>query len=158
MDVVGRMRKIVQLATEFREAIDLAFEAGEFDSDIIFRSFPRGCCGDASDLLAQYLLENGIKTTYVCGTYWGEPEENGQSHAWLVTGRYTIIDITGDQFKRNPTFLNYDNPVYVGRKDKFHGLFEVEDRDVYEHHGINALGSACRPRLWDLYKKTVKYI
>ena len=54
--------------------------------------------------------------------------------------------------------MNYDNTVYVGKKDKFHGLFEVEDRDVYECYGINALGSGCRLRLWDLYKKTIKYI
>ena len=158
MNEGGRMRKIVQLATEFRKAIDSAFEAGEFDCDIIFRSFPQGCCGDASDLLAQYLLENGIKTTYICGTYWGEAAENRQSHAWLITGRYIIIDITGDQFKRSHVFLNYDKSVYVGKEDKFHRLFEVEDRNVYECHGIDALGSACRSRLWDLYKKIVKYI
>lgn len=156
--MVDRMRKIVQLATEFRKAIDLALEAGEFDNDIIFRRFPRGCCGDASDLLSQYLLENSIKTIYVCGTYWGESEDDRQSHAWLLTGGQTIIDITADQFKRNHIFLNYEKAVYVGKEDDFHRLFEVEDRNVYECHGINALGSACRSRLWNLYRKIIKYI
>lgn len=152
------MMDIAQLATRFREAIDLALEAGEFDNDSIYRRFPRACCGDTSDLLAQYLLEKGIKTDYVCGTYWGKPDENGQSHAWLMVDKHIIIDITGDQFKGRATFLNYDKSVYVGEEDDFHRLFEVEDRDIHEHHGVKSLGGFCVPRLWDLYRKILKYI
>ena len=63
------MRDIRQLVNQFRNAIDVARDAGEFDADYSFYKFPRGCCGDASDLLAQFLLENGVKTYYVCGTY-----------------------------------------------------------------------------------------
>jgi hypothetical protein len=48
-------------------AIEKVKEAGEFETDFSFSKFPSACCGDASDLLAQYLLENGIKSTYVCG-------------------------------------------------------------------------------------------
>ena len=55
------MKEIEQFATQFRRAIDLALEAGEFDNDSIYRRFPRACCGDTSDLLAQYLLDKGIK-------------------------------------------------------------------------------------------------
>ena len=51
------MKEIEQFATQFRRAIDLALEAGEFDNDSIYRRFPRACCGDTSDLLAQYLLD-----------------------------------------------------------------------------------------------------
>ena len=116
------------------------------------------CCGDTSDLLAQYLLDKGIKTDYVCGTYWGKPDGNGQSHAWLMVDKYIIIDITGDQFSGKSTFLNYDKSVYVGEGDDFHRLFEVEDRDVHEHRGLSALGGFCGPRLWDLYRKILKYI
>jgi hypothetical protein len=36
------------------------------------------CCGDTSDLLAQYLLDKDIKADYVCGTYWGKTDENGK--------------------------------------------------------------------------------
>lgn len=147
------MKDIAQFATRFREAIDLALEAGEFDSDSIYRRFPRACCGDTSDLLAQYLLEKGIKTDYVCGTYWGGPDENGQSHAWLIVDKHIIVDITGDQFSGRSNFLNYDKSVYVGEEDDFHRLFEVEDRDAYEHHGLNALSVFCASRLWNLYRK-----
>ena len=90
------MKEIEQFATQFRRAIDLALEAGEFDNDSIYRRFPRACCGDTSDLLAQYLLDKGIKTDYVCGTYWGKPDGNGQSHAWLMVDKYIIIDIIGE--------------------------------------------------------------
>ncbi len=152
------MKEIEQFATQFRRAIDLALEAGEFDNDSIYRRFPRACCGDTSDLLAQYLLDKGIKTDYVCGTYWGKPDGNGQSHAWLMVDKYIIIDITGDQFSGKSTFLNYDKSVYVGEGDDFHRLFEVEDRDVHEHRGLSALGGFCGPRLWDLYRKILKYI
>ena len=35
------MMDIEQLATQFRKAIDLALEAGEFDDDSIYCRFPR---------------------------------------------------------------------------------------------------------------------
>ena len=152
------MKDIKQIAIRFREAIDSALEAGEFDNDSIYHRFPCACCGDTSDLLAQYLLDKGIKTDYVCGTYWDREDENGQSHAWLTVGKHIIIDITGDQFSGRPTFFNYDKSVYVSEEDDFHRLFEVEDRDVHEHHGLSALGNFCTPRLWYLYRKILKYI
>lgn len=73
------MRNIEQLATKFRKAIDVALEAGEFDNDSIYCRFLRACCGDTSDLLAQYLLDKDIKADYVCGTYWGKTDENGKA-------------------------------------------------------------------------------
>lgn len=44
----------------------------KFDNDSIYCRFLRACCGDTSDLLAQYLLDKDIKADYVCGTYWGK--------------------------------------------------------------------------------------
>ena len=53
-------------------------------------------------------------------------------------------------------------PIYQylrgGCRNDFHRLFEVEDRDVHEHRGLSALGGFCGPRLWDLYRKILKYI
>jgi hypothetical protein len=152
------MKDIKRLVNQFRDAIDVAMVAGDFDEDLTFRRFPRGCCGDTNDLLAQFLMENGIRTYYVCGTNRDGSPENYQSHAWLLTDNHILIDITGDQFKYNPDFLNYDKPVYVGIKDDFHRLFEVEDRDVHENNGISNLGSMCQPRLNELYKKIMQYI
>ena len=58
------MKEIKQFATQFRRAIDLALEAGEFDNDSIYRRFPRACCGDTSDLLAQYFSLCSIKSKF----------------------------------------------------------------------------------------------
>jgi len=153
------LKDIKYLATRFRVAIDKALAMGEFDKDFSFNRFPHGCCGDASYLLAQYLLDNSIKTNYVCGNYYyNDPTRNAQSHAWLWTDDKTIIDITGDQFKSDSTFLKYCVSVYVGPEDEFHRLFEVNDRDVHENMGLEALGSICQPRLSRLYRKIVRYI
>ena len=52
------------LVHNFRKAIEAAqanYEPGEF-----FRKFPTGQCGHTSDMLAQYLIDNGIgPITYV---------------------------------------------------------------------------------------------
>jgi hypothetical protein len=143
------MENVEQLAIKFRDAIDLAKRNDEFANDVTFEKFPLGCCGDASDLLAQFLLENKIKTHYICGTRYGAFEDI-QSHAWLLTDNNIIIDITGDQFKYDNNFLNYDKFVYVGEMDDFHELFEVETRNCYEHLGINDLGAMYHSRLWGL--------
>ncbi|HBJ2613930.1 TPA: hypothetical protein LA742_002410 [Clostridium botulinum] len=152
------MKDIKLLVRKFRDAIDVARDSGDFDKDFSFYRFPCGCCGDTSDLLAQFLLKNDIKTYYVCGWYIDDSFENHKSHAWLLTDNHTIIDITGDQFKNNPDFLNYDKSVYVGVEDDFHRLFEVEDRDIHENIGLDALGSMCQLRLNELYRKIIKYI
>lgn len=135
------MKDIKRLVNQFRAAIDLAKDAGNFDMDFSFYKFPRGCCGDTCDLLAQFLLENDIRTYYVCGTYIDGSFENHQYHAWLLTDNHTIIDITGDQFKDNPDFLKYDKSVYVGVDDDFHRLFKFEDRDIHKNFGLDTLGS-----------------
>ena len=67
-----------------------------------------------------------------------------------------IIDITGDQFRNNPVFMNYNKAVYVGAEDDFHKLFTVNSRDVYKNNGIDSLGESCQPRLKRLYGKINK--
>ena len=65
----GKTMSLNDLVLEFRQAIDKAKSLGALEKDCIFCRFPRGCCGDTSDLLAHYLLEHGIKTNYICGNY-----------------------------------------------------------------------------------------
>lgn len=146
------MKELKQLISQFRNAIDVAQDAGGFDRDFSFYNFPHGCCGDTSELLAQFLLENGIRTYYVFGMY------KKCSHAWILMDHHTIIDITGDQFKDNSDFLNYNKSVYVGVEDDFHSLFKVRSGNIHENIGLDALSSMCQPRLHELYKKIIKYI
>lgn len=155
MEFKNNKSEILNLAVQFRQAIDTAKEKGEFVSDFAFCSFPRGCCGDTCCLLGQYFLDYGICSTYICGNYYYDnPEEGAQSHAWILANGL-IVDIAGDQFKNHKEFINYCIPVYVGGMDAFHNLFEVEDRDV---HPTFSLSQYSDFRLIDLYRKIKKNI
>lgn len=147
------MENIKNLAFQFRNAIELAKEKGETDSFHFFQRFPDGCCGDASDLLAQYLWDNGIKTFQVRGDFY-EPEQ--QSHAWLSTEDNIVIDITGDQFKYKRIYNYFDIPVYIGFESDFHKMFE--NRECYYNTEISNIGGTAKYRLRKLYDKIMKYI
>lgn len=92
------MDYIERYAFKFRQAIEKALVNNEFYRIRPFNNFPIGCCNDASDLLAEYLFENGIKTKNICGTYRNGGFYDKYSHAWLETKEGIIIDITLDQF------------------------------------------------------------
>ncbi len=66
-------------------------EYDEVPNSEFLLNYPRGCCGDASNLLAKYFRDNDIQCQYVSGM------RGQQSHAWLECGDL-IIDITADQF------------------------------------------------------------
>lgn len=146
------MNEIRQLIKQFRDAADMALDAGEFERDNSFYKFPKGCCGDTCDLLAQFLMEKGISTYSTWGIY------HGQTHAWLLTDNHTILDITGDQFKDNPEFFNYDKSIYIGAENDFYRLFKDTNRNIRESVSLNALNSRCQPRLKDLFKIITKYV
>lgn len=160
------IEKLEKLASAFRLSIDQLKDKGAFEKDFSFNRFPSGCCGDASDLLGQYLLDAGIKTWYVCGNHIEhETDEEGynrvQSHAWLctedptVTDDYYILDITGDQFNGNGEY-NCNNPcAYVGPMDSFHRLFKIESRDVHIARPLNEINGLMIYRLIDFYRQII---
>lgn len=123
-----------ELASAFREAIEKAICAGEIRE---MQTFPRGCCGFASDLLQRYLYERGIFTWYKHGLYKSE------SHVWLETEDGLVIDITGDQYKNKG--MKFSEPVYVGNKmNGFHDKFSIDlsipyqaQQDPYEAQKID---------------------
>lgn len=144
---------IQRLATQFRKAIDEAKSFGAFKEDTSFRKFPVACCGDTCFLLGQFLQEHEIPTWRVEGM------KGRQTHAWLSTVDPEIsdewfIDITGDQFKEEKQFLNYNKSVYVDRTDGFHEMFKIQS--VYESERINDLPLNIRHRLWRLYEEIGK--
>lgn len=77
----------------------------------LLADFPKGACGNASDLLAEWLIERGFnQIDYV----WGQRLD--QSHGWLKL-EGLIVDITADAFPGGP------GPVFVGRQSEFHDSF-----------------------------------
>ena len=153
------MEQIRFLAEQFRNAIEQAKENGETDPLKFFERFPRGCCGDASDFLGHFLLEKGIETYHIWGNcpaenFW----ENSQSHAWLFIEDNIIIDITGDQFKDDKRFLNYNHSVYFGPIDDFHKLFMTDGFNKRKSVFLNQLNLMEPHIFFDIYYKIKKYL
>ena len=97
-----------QLCAAFRRAV---VECDAVSSCVMLEDFPFGSCGAASELLAQYLEDNGYGAfDYVLG------EDGGQSHAWLEQDGL-IVDITLDQFE------DYDCAVFVSECVHVHSRF-----------------------------------
>lgn len=140
-----RIKTIAEpLVWRFRAALEKA--AGDIALSLpAFDRFPRGCCGDASDLLARYLLESGIRTSGVLGTFRTGDFEDIQTHMWLIDEDDLIIDVTGDQFRHNPLLLNFSKTVYYGPEDDFHRLFEIDRHGIcvgeFERYGSIARDS-----------------
>jgi hypothetical protein len=61
------------------------------------KNFPRGCCANASLLLANWLERKGIKGIKGIKVIFARNEKSA-SHSWLVVNEQ-IVDITSDQFK-----------------------------------------------------------
>lgn len=143
-------------AVAFRQAIMAAKEDGKFSFKDRMISFPKGCCDDTVDLFAHYLyLYFGIISERIDGTYYDLDPWNNCSHSWLEINGW-VVDLTGDQFKNDSTFLRYDKEVYVGEIDAFHSLFE-EYRRV-EFCGIEDLSENCWERMYSLYNIILKYL
>ena len=149
-------KDLLNRASIFRYGIESALKEGCFSEDISFSHFPSGCCGDAADLLGQYLLDYGIQTKRVCGIHGYGDERNPQTHAWLQYGNI-VIDITGDQFFNRSEFHFYNNPVYVGPMDQMHSTFSVYVGNVRDIVDLSSLGANVAPRLLRLYRTIVSH-
>ena len=141
------MTELEVIAQKFRAAIEKAIDAGEQED--FFRKFPTGQCGHTTDMLIQYLLDQGYQhVIYVNGRYCGDNWDDHWSHTWLEHNG-TIVDITGDQFKYHPLPLKYDVPVYVGMVDRWHKLFDIEHGSYHEHRGLE--------KSWTNYHELVRW-
>lgn len=166
-------------ATQFKNVMMDLKRVGAFEKDCVFRSFPRGCCGDTCNLLAEFLLSKGIETIYVSGDF------NGQSHAWLVVkddwiipsikrtievsdnigliyfqyggaSSFEVINYTEDDIINgliiDITADQFGKPsVYVGYMDDFYQQFEFDRADDY-----NGLQSGRLKRIYDDINKLIR--
>lgn len=150
--------QIKDMADSFRRGIEKSL--GELRAvDLKFYKFPIGCCGDASELLANYFLINGIQSTYCFGTKYGEDDYDKQSHAWLELENGLIVDITTDQFKGKIDYpQEYAIPCYVGIMTPLHNLFEVRNSDCKPFYGFEDYYDTETERLNCLYEIISKKI
>lgn len=153
-------KKLTELSTQFREAIEKARDSGEFAPSKPYmsermNSFPHDCCDDTADLLTHYLYhEYGIDSIRVDGSYYDERLQCEGGHSWQITEGW-VIDLTGDQFDNNPAIqIKIPEKVFVGKKGAFHRQFKENRR---EHScGIECLGHGSWDRMYGLYKKIIK--
>lgn len=121
-----------RLVRDFRNAIDIAWEKDRFLRIYPFNRFPDDCCGHASDLLCQYLLENGIETRLINGTC---RKDSQWHHVWLETDDGIVIDITSDQFIGRLVTEEEAEAVHIGREGLVHRIFcknrVLEDQTIF---------------------------
>ena len=125
-----------ELAAQFRAAIEHSLATGAFNNlqhrPPLILSFPTGCCELVSELLRQFLFENGIESLLVYGDCWDDDCSCTQSHVWLVLKDGTVIDITGDQFKGRNDILKNDVAVYCDLPNEFYSHFKIDEAYSYE--------------------------
>jgi len=111
-----KVTELTKLATEFRRMIE---NSDWSKLTMEFEYFPFGSCGDASILLAQYLLDEGFDTpTYVSAQL--NLRERNPGHAWLELDG-VIIDITADGFDPKAP------EVIITENSEWHEMFEIID-------------------------------
>lgn len=154
--------EIRRLASSFRKAIEEAVESGDISlktTKSTMPFFPKGCCDVASDLLAQYLLEEGIHTKTVHGEYYYDNWENKFPHTWLETEDGIIVDITADQFADEAVFKSFSlMPCYVGVDRALYSLFIENYRKEYFQGLTSCDGDFYRQNVIPLYSVILKYI
>lgn len=86
-----------QHANTFREAI-INIDRSLYPGSLDFKQFPKGCCGNASEMLARYLYKLGYEVEYIGAVRKRSDGKSGtESHGWLEC-EGIMIDITADQF------------------------------------------------------------
>lgn len=145
------------LVQRFRKAIDEAKNNGELQKIYPFSNFPKDCCDLASDLLSHYLSDYGIETYLVNGAHWDEKCSFTCNHIWLLVEKDLIVDITGDQFKNDPDYFNYNKAVHVGREENLHKQFN-ENRNIETKTDLEDMFNARSKTLRKVYDIIKKYL
>ena len=151
---------IEEFAYEFREALDIIKDKGPHAGFYNLRFFPDGFCGPASDLLAEYLMDNGIKKERIqhvsCSRCVG-----GYSHCWLVIDDSLVVDITADQFNQKRHFNKYGcipKCCLVPQNTYIYKLFDVRKEDYTHNIGINSYQGDMFSRLRIIYDAALQII
>ena len=128
--------ELEQLGIRFRQAIQRARDNGEFRpvrwNKECMNEFPDDCCDDASIMFGNYLFENcmGQPSDLVTGHHFDESLGFSRGHTWLVVNNF-VVDLTGDQFKNDPQYKNFNIEVHVGAETAMHKVFNERRRTVH---------------------------
>jgi hypothetical protein len=111
----GKM-DIEQVSEILKKARELFETRGSEIDSVCFGNFPRGACGNSSDIIGKWLSQKGVSgLKYAWGT-------RGQaSHGWLEYKGY-ILDITSDQF------ADGCGSVFIWQNSKFHSSFKNQKK------------------------------
>ena len=151
---------IIQLASKFRRALEMVATKREYGRLSLFASFPKGCCTYTSDLLAEYLIENGIQRDRI-QVLNGRASKGFDTHCWLMIDDMYYLDITGDQFSNKPNYKKY-SPIhdccFVPRDTYFFERFANENLNYSNNVGINTYSGDTSYKLQVVYNATVARI
>lgn len=92
---------LYEVALQFRKAIEQIIKEKNIPNGLnpIFGNFPKWACGNTSELLAYYFMEEkGISVLINTGGRYKEKDKT-YSHEWIEYEKKYIIDITSDQFE-----------------------------------------------------------
>ena len=151
---------VLQLASEFRHALEITMSKGEYGRLTLFSHFPKGCCAYTSDLLAEYLMENGMQRERI-QLLSGSANEGYDTHCWLMIDNMFYLDITGDQFSNKPYYKEYspiNNCCLVPKNTDFYERFANKKLKHSFDFGINSYSGNIPEMLQIVYDATVARI
>lgn len=149
--------QVYQLASDFRRALETISAKGLYGRLSIFRSFPKGCCGYTSDLLASYLIENGIQPDRL-QVAKSETNKQQYTHSWVVIDHTLCVDITADQFNTNIYFRKYQpipSCLIVPLGTDLYECFESNKTHFSHNIGIDSYSEYISIKLQELYNIAV---
>lgn len=151
---------IIHLASEFRYALEKVSNKGKYGELTIFAKFPDGCCTYTSDLLAEYLIDNGIQRERI-QILNSESTRNGYTHCWLMIDNIFYLDITADQFNNKPYFKKYSpipNCCFVPKDTHFFELFINKNLNHSNKVGIGTYSGDNSKKLRVIYIAALEQI
>jgi hypothetical protein len=151
-------RKVYDLAHKFRNALEIMQKEHLYGRSQLFQSFPKGCCTYASDLLAEYLQDNGVPVKFIESR---EMSKAHFSHCWIILEDSTIVDITADQFNRNIYFRDFGPIPKCIVESSEYPLYSLFDRKIDKsvNYGIKSYSNECiQQQLRDIYNIVIRII
>lgn len=151
--------ELYQLAKSFRNAMEIVIEREQYGKLTLFRNFPKGCCQYTADLLAEYLLHNGIPKEQIVAVS-SETLQDRYTHYWLLVYDTYFVDITADQFMGKTLFIKYASIpacLVVPRNTYLYEMFDEQNTRYSHEIGIDTYGSneATQNELRNIYDAIV---